>query len=70
MAMTKRDFEAFARMVNSTRDSMNTVDMNDRERDIVGATLDMMISRMTGYFESFNPRFDADKFQEAAGFRK
>jgi len=61
MSMSKKDFEAVARAINSVfQPAAKTV-----EARAVRLTIDTIVERLCEDFSKSNPRFDAEKFRKA-----
>jgi hypothetical protein len=62
--MTRKDYEKFAAMLKDVR-SMYTYKPNDT----FNPTLEVICEQTANIFAEDNPRFDRERFLEAAGFK-
>lgn len=60
MAMTRKNYEAVARAINTERE-------NWRETPEVQSALSYLVSNLSGVFAADNQAFDRERFAKAAG---
>jgi hypothetical protein len=65
MAMTKKDYEAVASMINAVRADWAT--SLHRGRGDVDTAMRQLVSALSGVFAAGNERFDRERFAKAAG---